>query len=91
MSKHGPKVTMLITKFIPRVAVPDGGGITDGMRFFLDEGYRKQVLVEAEKMALAAIELIKIAPDNPFGLDDEAIADFLLGKIEEKLHIRWSK
>jgi len=84
MSKYGPNVTKLITKFIAREAVPPGGGLTSGLEFFSNPERRKQVLEIAEAKAVQAIQLIKSAPDNPFGDDDERIASELLSQIQER-------
>jgi hypothetical protein len=84
MNKHGPNVTKLIVKFIAREAIPSGGGLADGIEFIRNSERRKQVLESAEVKAIQAIQLIKSAPDNPFGNDDEQIAGILLKKIEEK-------
>ena len=84
MSKYGPNVTKLITKFISREAVPPGGGLASALEFFSDAEKRKKVLDSAEAKAIQAIQLIKSAPDNPFGDDDEAIASGLLAKIQER-------
>lgn len=84
MGKHGPNVTQLIVRFISREAVPPGGGLAAGISFFQDSELRKQVIERAEANAMAAIQLIKTAPDNPYGDDDEEIAGMLLKKIEEK-------
>ena len=84
MSKYGPNVTKLITKFIAREAVPPGGGLASALEFFSNEELRKQVLDDAENKAMQAIQLIKSAPDNPFGSDDEQIASELLSKIQER-------
>ncbi len=84
MSKHGTNVTKLITKFIAREAIPAGGGVASALEFFRNEEYRKKVLDVAEVKAIQAIELIKTAPDNPYGNDDELIAGELLKKITER-------
>ena len=81
--KHSANVTKLITKFISREAIPAGGGIASAVEFFKNPERRKQVLEAAEAKAIQAIELIKTAPDNPFGNDDELIAGELLKKIAE--------
>ena len=54
------------------------------MEFFRNAEYRKKVLDAAEAKAIQAIEIIKTAPDNPFGSDDELIAGELLKKIAER-------
>ena len=84
MSKHSPNVTKLITRFIAREAIPPGGGLMDGVEFLIDRERRKQVLESAESKALQAIQLVRSAPDNPFGNDDEQIAGELLKKIKER-------
>lgn len=82
MSKYGPNVNKLITRFIAREAVPPGGGLASGLEFFINPEWRKQVLERAESNAIQAIYLVKSAPDSPFGNDDENIARELLNKIE---------
>lgn len=84
MSKYGPNVTKLITKFITREAIPPGGGLADGVEFLRNPERRKQVLESAEAKAIQAIQLIKSAPDNPFGDDDERIASELLSQIHKR-------
>lgn len=84
MSKHGPNVTKLITKFIAREAVPPGGGLGSAVEFFSNQEHRKKVLEAAETKALQAIELIKSAPDNPYGNDDEQIAGELLKLVSQR-------
>jgi hypothetical protein len=85
MKGYGPNVTKLITKFIAREAIPPGGGMADGIEFFLNPERRKQVLAKAEADTLESIRAIKAAPDNPFGDNDEEIAGALLKKIEERM------
>lgn len=82
-TKHGPYVTKLIIQFMAREAVPPGGGLPDVVEFIRNEKRRKKVLEEAERKALESIQLVKNAPDNPFGDDDEMIAGMLLEKIEQ--------
>jgi hypothetical protein len=88
MSNYGPNVTKLITQFIAREAVPPGGGLVSGLKFFQDKEYRKQVLKKAEADALTAIKAIQSAPDNPYGDDPEVIAGALLEKIRERKEAR---
>ena len=84
MSKYGPNVTKLITKFIAREAVPPGGGLASALDFFANAEQRKKVLDAAEAKAIQAIQLIKSAPDNQFGEDDEKIASEILFQIQER-------
>ncbi len=85
MNKYGPNVTKLIIKFIARESVPPGGGIADALEFFRNPERREQVLKSAESKAVQAILLIKSAPDNPFGNDDENIAGELLKRLGDKI------
>jgi hypothetical protein len=82
MGKHGEFVTKLIIRFIAREAIPPGGGIADGIEFFKDKEHRTRVIEKAEANAMLAIQLIRRAPDNPFGNDDEQIAQEILKGIE---------
>ncbi len=84
MSDYGPNVTKLILQFVAREAVPPGGGLVSGLKFFQDKEHRNRVMAKAVVDANAAILLIKSAPDNPYGNDDEVIAKVLLEKIEER-------
>ena len=82
----GPNVQKLLSKFIARNAVPSGGGLADGLKFFTDPDHRRKVLQKSEEELLLAIKLIKMAPDNTFGTDDETIAGEILHRIDEKEH-----
>jgi hypothetical protein len=81
---YGPNVTKLITKFIAREAIPVGGGLADGIEFFTNPEHRKQILIRSELGAMAAIEAIKLASNNPYGDDNEVIAGIILEKIEQR-------
>jgi hypothetical protein len=80
----GPNVTKLITKFIAREAIPPGGGLANGIEFFTNPEKRKEILAKAERNAMECIRIIKSAPDNPYGDNDEVIAGIILKKIEQK-------
>lgn len=84
MNKYGPNVTKLIIKFIARHAIPINGGVADGIEFIRNSERRKVVLESAELDAIQSIRLIKNSPDNPFGNDDEKIAEELLKQIASK-------
>ena len=84
MSNYGPNVKILIAKFVAREAVPPGGGIAAAVEFLGNSERRKQVLESAEAKAIQAIQLIKSAPDNPFGDDDEKIASEILDQIQKR-------
>jgi hypothetical protein len=81
---HGPNVTKLITRYMARAAIPSGGGLADGLRFFQDAEIRKQVIEKSETAVMETIQAIKAAPDNPYGDDDERIAGAVLAKLAER-------
>lgn len=81
---YGPNMKKLLTQFIAREAIPPGEGLNAGLAFFTDEEHRKQVIEKAEVKMNDAIKAVKTAFDNPYGDDDEAIAEAVLKQIEEK-------
>jgi hypothetical protein len=87
MSDHGPFVTKLILAVLAREAIPPGGGIADGIKFFTDSEHRSMLLAKAESEAVAFIQEIKAAPDNYLGNDDEHIAEELLKMIAARVKI----
>lgn len=89
MNNYGPNVTKLITRFAARETIPPGTGsksFDNAIRFFQDPELRKKILEKAESDALKAIQLVKSAPDNPYGNDDEKIAGIILEKVSERLN-----
>lgn len=90
---HGPNVSKLILRFVAVEAVPAGVGRDTGfsnvIEFIRTPEYRKKILDAAEAKAMASLQAIKSAPDNPYGQDDEKIAEALLQTIvkrESKSH-----
>lgn len=81
---RGPNVRKLIVFKASRDAIPDGGGMADGMRFLTDPTYRKTVLDGAERWVIRALDVVKTSPDNPYGHDDEAIAAAILERIDDR-------
>lgn len=83
--KYGKNVSKLILQFASIYAIPSGKNALDSMlSFCIDADKRRNIFDKAELEALKAIELLKSAYDNPFGNDDEAIAEMLLQKIKER-------
>lgn len=84
MIVQGPNVKRLIAHKMSVDAIPKGGGIADALAFLSSP----QHIVASAKAATVwvdkVIELIKSAPDNPYGDDDEAIAAEILRRIEER-------
>ena len=89
--EFGPNVQKLLMRFIAREAVPPGGGLAAGAKFFLDEDYRRKAMERARENMQTAFEAVRAAPDNPHGDDEEAIAGAILSMLAEKEHGREHK
>jgi len=81
---HGPCFMKLFSRFLAVATVPHGGGIDNVIRFFGDSAHRKSLLDDAMKQTEGAIELIRSAPDNTLGTDEETIACFIMQKVYER-------
>ena len=79
----GPNVKKLIAHKMALDAIPPGGGFASGIDFILS-GRLAQSWKDAANWVRAAIEVVRISPDNPFGDNDEAIAEELLKRIKER-------
>lgn len=82
--KLGPNAKNLLAMFIACESVPEGGGLADGLKFFMDAEHRKQVIETAMTNLDLSIAAIRAAPDNPYGDDEEVIAAAILLAIELK-------
>ncbi len=78
--KLGPNVKKLIIRKMSHDMVPDGGGFVDGLQALqgdlAERGRKASAWVEQ------AIDAVKLATDNPYGDDDERIAEKILREIE---------
>lgn len=79
----GPNAKKLLSRFIAREAVPPGGGLQDSLQFFTNAEHRHRVLEVAMEKLDASIALIRQAPDNPYGEDEDAIAAGILEELEK--------
>jgi hypothetical protein len=80
----GPYAKKLLLARMAVLTVPEGGGIADGLKFFADADHRHKIVAEAIEWTKQAIAVMKTAPDNPYGDDDEAIAKAILDQADEK-------
>lgn len=80
----GKNVKRLITMFMAKEAIPNGGGFKDGVDFLLNPERVRASASRAQHAAKQAIELIKNAKDNPYGDDDEQIAAIIISEVEKK-------
>ena len=86
MNNFGPNVRELLILKISRDAIPDGGGLADGIEFFANAEKRKEIMSGAIEFVKAAICAVREAPNpNPFrDADDEAIAGELVRRAKQK-------
>jgi len=80
--KHGPNFMQLAIHRVARDAIPDGGGLADGIRLYTDSEHRQALFREAFAWVDDVIAAVRAAPDNPYGDDEEEIAAAILCKIE---------
>jgi hypothetical protein len=86
MNEFGPNVRKLLIVKMSRDAIPDGGGLADGIEFFANLGKRKRIMAGAEEWVRQAIAVVRQAAEpNPWKVaSDEEIAAELLRRIEER-------
>ena len=86
-TKIGPNVRRLISKKMALLAIPVGSGkesFSIGLDVLTNREKFASIATEASAWVRAAIDVMKTAPDNPYGDDDEAIAGAILQGIEER-------
>jgi hypothetical protein len=81
----GPNVRRLVAHKVSVDAVPKGGHIGHAMGFLSSPEKILAGTRAAQEWVAAAIAVVKAAPNNPYGDDDEAIAGEILRQIEERL------
>lgn len=86
MENIGPNVKKLIAIRMSTLAIKNGTPepFKEGLLFLMDKHRFKQVSTEAVQWVKDAIAVVKTAPDNPYGDDDEAIAGEVLRLYEER-------
>ena len=81
---QGPNVKKLAIRFMSKEAIPEGGGLADGMKFLSDPERVTEAARRGVEQAFTAIDAIKAAPDNVYGEDDETIAAAILEALKPK-------
>ncbi len=86
----GPNVKKLIIHKMSLDAIPSGGGVADGLKFFMDKERISRTLREANEWVKQALFVVRNAMEpNPFkNSTDEDIAGEILRKIGEKKDAR---
>lgn len=80
----GPNVKRLIVRRMSQLMVPAGAALAAGIRELTTPGNIAKRCREATAWVEEAIDVVKTAPDNPYGNDDEAIAGEILKQIEKR-------
>lgn len=81
---QGPNVKKLICHKMALLMVPSGAGFADGLRELTTPGNIGKRAREATEWVEQATVVVKTAPDNPYGDDDEAIAGEILRQIDSR-------
>lgn len=76
----GPCFKKLVIRKMSMAAIPDGGGLADGMKFILNPSAMREGWINAQEWCEAAIAAVRSAPDpNPFktASEEEISAEIL--------------
>ncbi len=86
VARQGPNVKRLIAHKMSLLMVPPGcgTGLKTAIEALTKPGNIVAVALEATAWVEQALTLVKTAPGNPFGDDDEAIAGEILKGIEAR-------
>jgi hypothetical protein len=82
--KHGPKFMEVVCYKVARDAIPEGGGLADGVALFAEPNRLQQHMKSAIAWVEEAIRVMRTAPDNPWGDDEEILAGAILDEIERR-------
>lgn len=74
----GPNEKKLISRRMALIMIPSNGGLSDGLKAL--QGDLPAIAREATAWVKQAIEVVKMAPDNPWKTDEE-----IAGAILEKM------
>lgn len=80
--KHGPNFMRLALEKVSRDAIPPGGGMAAGIDFFSDPKRIRETTAAAFEWAEQVIDVMRAAPDNPHGDDEEILAGVILDELE---------
>lgn len=80
----GPNAKKLVARKFSLLSIPEGGGLHSAIAVLTSPDRMASLMKEAKEWVAAAIELVKSAPDNPYGDNDEAIAGAILKQIGDR-------
>ena len=79
--KLGPNMQSLLCRKAALDAIPSGGGIAAGIEAITTPGKLAQLYRDALEWCDQAVAVMKSAPDNPCGNDEESIAGAILAEL----------
>ena len=79
-----PNMRKLLARVVARKAIPAKGGLVDGINLFMMSGKLAKVTQESLDWIDSAVQSIRSAPDNPYGEDEEIIAEAILSRLEKR-------
>lgn len=80
----GPNLKKLMIHFMAVDAVPPGGGLQAAVDLIMSPNGIRDSAQRSLAKALAAIDAMRAAPDNPYGNEEEVIAGAFVKQIEER-------
>lgn len=80
----GPNLKKLMIHFMAVDAIPAGGGLQAAVDLIMSPNGLRDSAMRSLAQALAAIDAMRAAPDNPYGNDEEVIAGEFVKQIEER-------
>lgn len=81
--KIGPNLKKLMIHFMAVDAVP-AGGLQSAVDLIMSPNGLRDSAMRSLAQALAAVDAMRAAPDNPYGDDEEVIAGEFVKQIEER-------
>jgi len=89
--KLGPHMKSLIAQFMANLAIPPGGGFHDGIKAIMTPGKLGEHFKIAMTQAFASVDAVKATHDNPYGNDDEKIAEALIKMVKQRQEERMAR
>jgi hypothetical protein len=87
----GPNVKKLIAQLMASLAIPPGGDFYDGVQAIMTPGKLGEHFKIAMAQAFSYIDAMKAAHDNPYGNDDETIAEAMVKAVKQRQEERMAR
>jgi hypothetical protein len=80
----GPNMKRLMAYAAAKESISPGGGMADALQAIATPGRLVEITRNALAFADAAVAVMRTAPDNPYGEDEEAIAGAILAELDKR-------